>query len=43
MSAEDVVCEMITTVMKNMSALLRVMNVGRSTTYNFIPAVFSEG
>jgi len=43
MSAENMGCDMITTIMKNMSALLRVMSVGRSTMYNFIPAFFSEG
>jgi hypothetical protein len=43
MSAEDAGCDMTTTVIKNISALLRVMCVGRSTTYNFIPEFFSEG
>jgi len=43
MSAEDVGCDMITTIMKYMSALLTVMSVGRSTIYNFIPAFISEG
>jgi len=43
MSAEDMGCDMITTIMKNLSALLRVMSIGNSTTYNFIPAFFSEG
>jgi len=43
MSAEDVGYDMTTTIMKNMSALLRVMSVGRSTTCTFIPVFFSEG
>jgi hypothetical protein len=43
MSAEDMGCDMMTTIMKNMSAVLRVMSVGRSTTCNFIQAFFSEG
>jgi hypothetical protein len=43
MSAEDVGYDMTTTIMKNISALLRVTSIDRSTTYTFIPAFFSEG